>query len=158
MRMIPPVVLNDEHRLCHLAMDYRRTRDPQERKQVAIEYAKVVDRLIASGAWTETPPQEDLLPEEDMPPTFWPYWAKEAERIAKEAPIQFEPAAVVSFPDRETEKRAIGKLIGRFSGRIERSGRHTLPADAIEFLRQVGLPFTVLEELSNRNGSPDFKA
>jgi hypothetical protein len=38
----------------------------------------------------------------------------------------------VAFPDRETEKRAHAFLIGRFSGRVLRSGEHLVPEAALE--------------------------
>jgi hypothetical protein len=38
------------------------------------------------------------------------------------------------FPDRETEKRALAFLIGRFSGRVLRSGEHLVPEAALEAL------------------------
>lgn len=49
----------------------------------------------------------------------------------------------ITFPDRETEKRALAFLIGRFSGRVVRSGEHLVPESALEALADQDIPFTV---------------
>ena len=49
----------------------------------------------------------------------------------------------IVFPDRETEKRALGFLLGRFSGRVLQSGEHIVPEAALEALAQENIPFTV---------------
>jgi hypothetical protein len=49
----------------------------------------------------------------------------------------------IIFPDRETEKRAIGFLLGRFSGRVLQSGEHLVPEAALEALADQNIPFTV---------------
>jgi hypothetical protein len=49
----------------------------------------------------------------------------------------------ITFPDRETEKRALGFLLGRFSGRVLRSGEHIVPEAALEALASQNIPFTV---------------
>lgn len=49
----------------------------------------------------------------------------------------------ITFPDRETEKRALAILLGRFSGRVLRSGEHTVPKEALEALAAQNIPFTV---------------
>ena len=49
----------------------------------------------------------------------------------------------IVFPDRETEKRALGFLLGRFSGRVLRSGEHIVPEAALEALADQNIPFTV---------------
>ena len=38
----------------------------------------------------------------------------------------------IIFPDRDTEKRALAFLLGRFSGRVLRSGEHLVPEAALE--------------------------
>jgi hypothetical protein len=48
-----------------------------------------------------------------------------------------------TFPDRETEKRALAFLLGRFSGRVLRSGEHLVPEAALEALADQSIPFTV---------------
>ncbi len=49
----------------------------------------------------------------------------------------------VVFPDRETEKRALAFLLGRYSGRVLRSGEHMVPEAALEALANENIPFTV---------------
>ncbi len=49
----------------------------------------------------------------------------------------------ITFSDRETEKRALAFLIGRFSGRVVRSGEHLVPEAALEALADQNIPFTV---------------
>jgi hypothetical protein len=51
---------------------------------------------------------------------------------------------VISFPDRETERQALGFLLGRFSGRVLRSGEHIVPEAALEALADQDIPFSVL--------------
>ena len=49
----------------------------------------------------------------------------------------------IVFPDRDAEKRALGFLLGRFSGRVLRSGEHLVPEAALEALADQSIPFTV---------------
>lgn len=49
----------------------------------------------------------------------------------------------VTFADRDTEKRALGLLLGRWSGRVLRSGEHLIPEAALEVLALENIPFTV---------------
>jgi len=49
----------------------------------------------------------------------------------------------IIFPDRETEKRALGFLLGRFSGHVLQSGEHLVPEAALEALADQNIPFTV---------------
>ena len=49
----------------------------------------------------------------------------------------------IVFPDRDTEKRALAFLLGRFSGRVLRSGEHIVPEAALEALADQNIPFTV---------------
>jgi hypothetical protein len=50
----------------------------------------------------------------------------------------------IKFADRETEKRAIGFLLGRFSGRVTRSGEHLVPEAALEALAEQNISFAVI--------------
>jgi hypothetical protein len=50
----------------------------------------------------------------------------------------------IRFADRETEKRAIGFLLGRFSGRVTRSGEHLVPEAALEALADQNMSFIVI--------------
>jgi hypothetical protein len=74
MMMASPTIAQYEDMLGRLAMRYRRTADLACRKRIAQEYADVVDKLIQSGAWQESPPPEDQLPYADMPPAYYRYW------------------------------------------------------------------------------------
>jgi hypothetical protein len=49
----------------------------------------------------------------------------------------------ISFSDRETEKRALAFLLGRFSGRVLQSGEHLVPEAALEALAQQDIPYSV---------------
>jgi hypothetical protein len=49
----------------------------------------------------------------------------------------------ITFPDRATEKRALGFLLGRFSGRVLKSGEHLVPEAALEALADQNIPFAV---------------
>jgi hypothetical protein len=49
----------------------------------------------------------------------------------------------IVFPDRDTERRALAFLLGRFSGRVLRSGEHLVPEAALEALADQNIPFTV---------------
>jgi hypothetical protein len=51
---------------------------------------------------------------------------------------------VITFSDRDTEKRALAFLLGRFSGRVLRSGEHLVPEVALEALADQNIPFTVI--------------
>jgi len=49
----------------------------------------------------------------------------------------------ITFPDRETEKRAPAFLTGRFSGRALRSGEQIVPEAAPKALANESIPFAV---------------
>lgn len=49
----------------------------------------------------------------------------------------------IKFADRETEKKALAFLIGRFSGRVLKSGLHIVPEAALEALANQNIPFSV---------------
>ena len=49
----------------------------------------------------------------------------------------------ITFPNRNVEKRALSFLLGRFSGRVLRSGEHLVPEAALEALADQNIPFTV---------------
>lgn len=50
---------------------------------------------------------------------------------------------MITFPDRETGKRGLGFLFGRFSGRVLKSGEHLVPEAALEALADQNISFTV---------------
>ena len=49
----------------------------------------------------------------------------------------------ITFPDKATERRALGFLLGRFSGRVLHTGEHLVPEAALEALADQNIPFTV---------------
>jgi hypothetical protein len=51
---------------------------------------------------------------------------------------------LIRFPDKETEQRALGKLIPRFAGKSWASGETAVPAQALGFLAEQGIKFTVV--------------
>ena len=51
---------------------------------------------------------------------------------------------LIRFPDEETERRALGKLIPRFSGHSRANGETAVPAYALSFLADQGISFTVI--------------
>ena len=65
----------------------------------------------------------------------------------------------VRFPDSETEKKALAYLIGRFSGRVLKSGEHLVPEAGLEALTKENIPFTVIgkttyeQQLASLRGS-----
>jgi hypothetical protein len=50
----------------------------------------------------------------------------------------------ITFPDRDTEKKALGFLLGRFSGRVLKSGKHLLEV-ALEALRNQNISFLLFQ-------------
>lgn len=50
----------------------------------------------------------------------------------------------IRFPDRDTEKKALGFLIGRFSGKVLKTGEHLVPEAALEALANQNILFSVL--------------
>lgn len=50
---------------------------------------------------------------------------------------------VITFPDSETQKKALGFLLGRFSGTVLKSGEHIVPEAALAALAQQNVVFTV---------------
>lgn len=49
----------------------------------------------------------------------------------------------ITFSDRQTEKQALAFLLGRFSGRVLRSGEHLIPEAALEALADQNISFSV---------------
>jgi hypothetical protein len=50
---------------------------------------------------------------------------------------------VITFPDKQTQKRAVGFLLGRFSGRVLKNGEHIVPEAALAALADNNIAFTV---------------
>ena len=76
MNPIPPAVVRDVHTLGALAMKFRGTRREAERRDIARDYSRAVERLINSGTWHEMPAPEDQLPDDWMPRAFFDYWVR----------------------------------------------------------------------------------
>lgn len=74
MNQLPIDIGREEDHLGSLAMRFRGTRREDERRAIADEYARTVDRLIRSGQWNECPSPEDQLPDAWMPQAFEDYW------------------------------------------------------------------------------------
>ena len=50
---------------------------------------------------------------------------------------------VVTFPDKITRRKALGFLLGRFSGKSLKTGEVIIPEDALEALAERNFEFTV---------------
>lgn len=50
----------------------------------------------------------------------------------------------IKFADRKAEKQALSFLLGRFSGKVLRSGEHLVPEAALEMLAVQDISFTVI--------------
>jgi hypothetical protein len=50
---------------------------------------------------------------------------------------------IIRFPDSDTERRALGYLAGRFSGKTWPNGDTLVPEEALQHLAVEGLEFTV---------------
>jgi hypothetical protein len=49
----------------------------------------------------------------------------------------------ITFPDRDTEKKALGFLLWRFSGRVLKSGEHLVPEAALIALTNQNISFSI---------------
>ncbi len=49
---------------------------------------------------------------------------------------------IITFPDSETQTKALGFLLGRFSGTVLKSGEHIVPESALAALAQQNITFT----------------
>jgi hypothetical protein len=50
---------------------------------------------------------------------------------------------VITFPDKDTQKKALGFLLGRFSGKVLKTGEHLVPEAALAALAEHNITFTV---------------
>jgi hypothetical protein len=50
---------------------------------------------------------------------------------------------VITFPDKETQKKALGFLLGRFSGTVLKTGEHIVSDAAVQALAERNFTFTV---------------
>jgi hypothetical protein len=51
---------------------------------------------------------------------------------------------LIKFPDKATEDRALGMLIPRFSGKSWKTGETAVPGEALAFLAEKGVQFSVI--------------
>ncbi|MFN2623318.1 MAG: hypothetical protein ABR611_10775 [Chthoniobacterales bacterium] len=51
---------------------------------------------------------------------------------------------LIKFPNKETETRALEKLIPRFSGKSWETGEMAVPSPALGLLAEEGIAFTVI--------------
>jgi hypothetical protein len=66
---------------------------------------------------------------------------------------------VITFPDSETQKKALGFLLGRFSGKVLKSGEHIVPEAALAVLADKNISFTVHGKAPGHlEGIPGVKA
>jgi hypothetical protein len=61
----------------------------------------------------------------------------------------------IIFPDREVEKRGLGFLLGRFSGRVLKTGEHLVPEGALEALADANIPFTMKVKATDTSHGPE---
>ena len=50
---------------------------------------------------------------------------------------------VITFPDAETQTKALGFLLGRYSGKVLKTGEHLVPEAALAALAGQDITFTV---------------
>lgn len=50
---------------------------------------------------------------------------------------------MITFQSRAAERKALAFLLGRFSGRVLKSGEHLVPETALEALAEQNIAFTV---------------
>ncbi len=50
---------------------------------------------------------------------------------------------IITFPDKDTQRKALGFLLGRFSGRVLKTGEHIVPEAALPALAEQNLVFTI---------------
>lgn len=49
----------------------------------------------------------------------------------------------IRFPDRQTERKALAFMLGRFSGSVLKGGDHLVPEAALEALAEQNIPFNM---------------
>jgi hypothetical protein len=50
---------------------------------------------------------------------------------------------VITFPGKDTQLKALGFLLRRFSGKVLKSGEHIFPEAAMLALAEANIPFTM---------------
>jgi hypothetical protein len=59
----------------------------------------------------------------------------------------------ITFPDAQTEKQALAFLLGRFSGRVLKTGEHLVPEAALEALAGQNIVFAVQGDCASSNSN-----
>jgi hypothetical protein len=57
--------------------------------------------------------------------------------------VETSTMVIITFPDEKTQKRALGFLLGRFSGKVLKTGEHIVPEAALAALSEQNIVFTV---------------
>lgn len=55
---------------------------------------------------------------------------------------------IITFPAKATQRKAIGFLLGRFSGKVLKNGEHIVPESALAALAENNISFTVVGKAS----------
>jgi len=64
----------------------------------------------------------------------------------------------ITFPDYDTENRALAFLLGRFSVRVLYSGGHIVPEAALEALADQHIPFAVKVRTEPSDSTPPMES
>lgn len=65
---------------------------------------------------------------------------------------------VFTFPDKKTQRKALGFLFRRFSGKAFKSGEHIVPEAAMSALADAGISFTMLRKASDEEAIPPIRS
>jgi hypothetical protein len=68
--------------------------------------------------------------------------------------LLFAIQILIQFPDKDTELLALGKLIPRFSGKSWASGETAVPSEALVYLAEQGIKFSVIRPAPKESVSP----
>jgi hypothetical protein len=55
---------------------------------------------------------------------------------------------VITFADKQSQRKALGFLLGRFSGKALKGGEHIVPEGALAALAEQNISFTVVGKAS----------
>ena len=76
-------------------------------------------------------------------------WLKSLKQRFKIQAVEDEAMIIIRFEDRETKKRALGFLAGRFSFKSWASGEMAVPESALAPLASEGIAYTFEEPSSH---------
>lgn len=147
MRRLSPTVPTDEEHLSQLASRFRSTRQDDERRAIAVEYADTVERLIRSGHWNETPPPEDQLPDASMPRVFLEFWSNpvpvgsavpESAHLSCEHQCYLDQDAVKNADTITlTDEERLSQLAGRFRNTRQDDERRNIAGEYAEIIERL---------------------